>query len=230
MDFSIEQWMEIYLTELKKTFGERIWFVGLQGSYGRGEADENRDIDMVAILDRIGPEDLELYGKMLYKLPCSEKTCGFISGKAELFAWEKSDLFQFCFDTKPVIGSLNEIKEKITITDVLRAVRIGACNVYHGCSHNLVHEKSLDILKGLYKSAVFTLQAIVFLQNGEYKHKKEELIENLYGRDRNILENSLKLKREKELSLEEFKNISKELLLWASYWIYQSEERKYVEK
>ena len=42
-------WMNIFLERLSETFGERVWFVGLQGSYGCGEATEASDIDMVVI-------------------------------------------------------------------------------------------------------------------------------------------------------------------------------------
>ena len=34
----INIWMNRYMYTLSETFGERVWFVGLQGSYGRGEA------------------------------------------------------------------------------------------------------------------------------------------------------------------------------------------------
>ncbi len=53
-------------------------------------------------------------------------------------------------------------------TTVNRAIKIGACNIYHGCVHNMVHEKSEDILRGLYKSASFVVQAIAFKQTGKY--------------------------------------------------------------
>ena len=34
----IENWMETFIAKLNETFANRVWFVGLQGSYGRGEA------------------------------------------------------------------------------------------------------------------------------------------------------------------------------------------------
>ena len=34
----ITAWMEDFLQALNETFANRVWFVGLQGSYGRGEA------------------------------------------------------------------------------------------------------------------------------------------------------------------------------------------------
>ena len=47
----IKSWLDEFLKALSDTFAERICFVGLQGSYGRGEATENSDIDVVVILD-----------------------------------------------------------------------------------------------------------------------------------------------------------------------------------
>ena len=45
----ITAWMEDFLQALNETFATRVWFVGLQGSYGRGEATETSDIDGVTI-------------------------------------------------------------------------------------------------------------------------------------------------------------------------------------
>jgi len=83
--------MKGYLDELKALFGSSLLFVGLQGSYGRGEATEGSDIDAVVILDQVTPEDLKAYGAMLDMLPNREKVCGFISGRQELLNWERSD-------------------------------------------------------------------------------------------------------------------------------------------
>ena len=61
MSFSIESWMKHYQKQVGKEFGNRIWFIGLQGSYGRGEATEKSDIDVVFILDHMSIEDLQRY-------------------------------------------------------------------------------------------------------------------------------------------------------------------------
>ena len=42
----ISAWTKEFLQKATETFGDRIWFVGLQGSYGRGEATETSDIDI----------------------------------------------------------------------------------------------------------------------------------------------------------------------------------------
>ena len=47
----ITAWMSNFLKKLNTDFADRVWFVGLQGSYGRGEATAISDIDVVVILD-----------------------------------------------------------------------------------------------------------------------------------------------------------------------------------
>ena len=88
----INTFTNIYLKTINNTFSDRIWFVGLQGSYGKNEATESSDIDMVVILDELNSDDINTYNNMLDTLPHREKICGFISGKSELLKWESSDL------------------------------------------------------------------------------------------------------------------------------------------
>ena len=164
----IKTWIDLFLKALNQTFENRVWFVGLQGSYGRGEATETSDIDIVVIIDELSATDIRTYNKMLDTLPHRELICGFLSGKKEIMNWEPSDLFQFCHDTTPIKGSLDEVLAVVDASAVNRAIKIGACNIYHGCVHNMLHEKSEDILRGLYKSASFVVQAIAFKQTGNY--------------------------------------------------------------
>ena len=128
----ITVWMKKFLQSLNKTFPNRVWFVGLQGSYGRGEATNTSDIDVVVILDELSAVDIKTYNDMLNTLPHRDLICGFLSGKGEILNWEPSDLFQFYYDTTPIKGSLDELLAVIDKTAVNRAIKIGACNIYHG--------------------------------------------------------------------------------------------------
>ena len=110
----INNWITTFLDALTDTFGDRVWFVGLQGSYGRGEAAETSDIDIVVILNQLSASDIHVYNAMLDGLPHRELICGFLSGKDELLNWESSDLFQFYYDTTPIKGSLDEL---LTVID-----------------------------------------------------------------------------------------------------------------
>ena len=190
----ISSWVERFLQALDVAFGERVWFVGLQGSYGRGEATENSDIDMVVVLDELEPDDIQTYNAMLEQLPHRELICGFLSGRKELLCWEPSDLFQFYYDTKAIRGSLDALLPLLDDAAVQRAVKTAACNIYHGCVHNMLYEKSEDVLKGLYKSASFVMQAVAFTQTGTYISRQEELLPVLSLEEREIVETFLHLK------------------------------------
>ena len=73
-----------FLKALNETFEKRVWFVGLQGSYSRGEATKTSDIDVVVILDELSASDIQRYNATLDTLPHRELICGFLSGKEEL--------------------------------------------------------------------------------------------------------------------------------------------------
>lgn len=171
----IKNWIVEFVNKVEYTFDKRVWFIGLQGSYGRGEATDISDIDVVVILDEVCINDLKMYRDMLDILPYRELVCGFISGKNELLNWEPSDLFQFYYDTTPIKGTLDCLIDKIDRQAVKDAIHIGACNIYHTCVHNFIHEKSDDILRSLYKSTVFVLQALYFYEKGKYIKSIKEL-------------------------------------------------------
>ena len=215
---NITTWLDGFLKALHDTFETRVWVVGLQGSYGRGEATETSDIDVVVILDELSASDIGEYKAMLDTLPHRELICGFLSGKDELLGWEPSDLFQFYYDTTPIKGSLDELLAVIDGAAVDRAIKIGACNVYHGCVHNMLHEKSDDILHGLYKSASFVVQAIAFKQTGEYIKYQKDLLGVVSADERKIVETFLKLKNGDAV---EFDIMSEELFAWAKNQIVE---------
>ncbi len=212
----IATWMQNFLQTLNETFRDRVWFVGLQGSFGRGEATETSDIDVVVILNELSAMDIQTYNKMLDTLPHRELICGFLSGKDDIMNWEPSDLFQFCHDTTPIKGSLDEVMAVINEGAVNRAIKIGACNIYHGCVHNMLHEKSEDILRGLYKSASFVIQAIVFKQTGNYIKHQEELLQVVSSDERVIIETFLNLKKG---GMVDFIPMSETLFAWSKKWI-----------
>ena len=218
----ITVWMQDFLQTLNEAFADRVWFVGLQGSYGRGEATETSDIDVVVILDELYASDIQKYNTMLDALPHREMICGFLSGKDELLNWEPSDLFQFYNDTTPIQGSLDELLTVIDDAAVNRAIKIGACNIYHGCVHNMLHEKSEDILRGLYKSASFVVQAIVFKQTGKYIKTQKDLLGVVSDDERKIIEIFLRLKNGDTV---EFGIISEFLFAWAKKQITEGNQK-----
>ena len=158
---------------------------------------------------------------MLDTLPNRDLICGFISGKAELQNWEASDLFQFYYDTTPIKGTLDSLLDRVDKQAVKRAIRIGACNIYHACVHNFVHEKSDDILRSLYKSAVFVIQAVWFYETGKYIKSKAEL-QKAINPPSAVLTTAQELKNDAKVKLEEMSEL---LLNWAKTIIVGYKER-----
>ena len=212
----INAWLDEFLKKLNAVFGSRVWFVGLQGSYGRGEATETSDIDVVVILNEFTVADIQAYNQLLDTLPHRELICGFVSGKDEILNWEPADLFQFYHDTTPIKGSLDELLSKIDGVAIDRAIKIGACNIYHGCVHNMLHTKNEDILKGLYKAASFVVQAIVFKQTGNYIKHQNQLLQESLPEERIVLETYLRYKNGEAV---DFNSASEILFEWSKTWI-----------
>lgn len=212
----INAWLDEFVLKLNETFKSRVWFVGLQGSYGRGEATETSDIDVVVILNEFTVADIQAYNQLLDTLPHRELICGFVSGKDEILNWEPADLFQFYHDTTPIKGSLDELLPKIDSVAVDRAIKIGACNIYHGCVHNMLHTKNDDILKGLYKAASFVVQAIVFKQSGNYIKHQNQLLQAALLDEKIVIETFLKYKNGEAV---DFATASAVLFEWSKKWI-----------
>lgn len=210
----LSTWMPLYQSAVLRLFGDRVRFIGLQGSYARGEAREHSDIDTVLITDTLSPDDLVRYRDALDTLPHRELICGFVSDRRTLAGWSKAELFQFYHDTVPILGRLEDIIPVPNADDARLAVQNGACAIYHACCHNLLHARSSDVLQELYKSAVFTLQALHFCRTGHYLRTRAELQKVLSGDDARVLAAANDLRR--GVSADRLEPCSSLLLSWAA--------------
>ena len=214
--FDVDQWMEAFQRELSATFGDRLWFLGLQGSRARGEARQDSDIDVVVVLDELSPADVKVYRTMLDGLDRRELVCGFLSGKRELLGWDSADLFQFYHDTRAIVGSLDDLKPLITDEAVRRAIKVGACNIYHACVHNMVHERSEQLLAELCKAAAFVIRADFFLQTHRFVGPLDELSQCTLGPQKRIVETLVELRAGRA---QDFDAISALLMEWTAGWV-----------
>lgn len=218
MEFEIEKWLEILTQELFNTFNDRVKFIGLQGSYKRGEATASSDIDAIVILDKLSFEDLKDYKHIIENMPFSEKACGFVSGEKELQNWPKHDLFQLYNDTAPLYGDLANLIPEITQNDALETVRINASTLYHMVCHCYIFDnKDLEILRSSYKMTFFIQQAKYYVKNKYYPTTKAELEELLTGEDKEILVisknwNTLNIEDNVDFYFEKLMNWCSELL------------------
>ena len=75
------------------------------------------------------------------------------------------------------------------------------------------------ILRGLYKSASFVVQAIVFQQTGNYIKNQEELLQVASSDERAIVEIFMNLKNG---GMVDFSLMSKTLFEWSKKWISEN--------
>ena len=215
--FDINVWLDIIIKKLQNEFEQRLLFVGLQGSYNRGEATPNSDIDIVVILENLSFKDLKRYRSIIDSMPDKDKSCGFISGREELQNWSKSDLFQFFYDTKSLIGNLQDLIQPPTIEDATQAVKISSENLYHTSVHSFIHSNNrVEDLKNLYKGTFFILQAKYFNESGKYISTQKQLLEMLNGIDRDILNICINRNNINEKATIELENLYKMLIQWSS--------------
>lgn len=188
MEFSVDAWLDQLAQGLRDIFGERLRFLGLQGSYRRGEATDKSDIDVVAVLDVLEAADLEAYRRILKELPYGEKACGFVCGREELFHWPAYDRFQLLHDTRPLIGDLEKLMPLPDREDAALAAKIGAANLYHALCHGYLYgAPEREDWRWVYKSILYILQAAQFARCGSYPDTRRDLIEALAEPERTLL-------------------------------------------
>lgn len=187
MAFDAQQWMTTLTGKLKDTFGTRLLFVGLQGSYRRNEAKPTSDVDAVVILDELAIGDLKKYREIIAAMPDKEKACGFISGRREINNWPKPDIFQFANDTAPFFGSLDGLVPEVERKDIEAYVQTNCANLYHFVVHSYLYDKNTDNLKMLPKTLFFLFQAVNFLRTGKYVPSRKELCAQLTPEERDML-------------------------------------------
>ena len=61
-------WMDAFLPPLLEALPGRVAFVGIQGSFGRGEAGPESDVDLVVVLDALGAAELAACRGVLEKM------------------------------------------------------------------------------------------------------------------------------------------------------------------
>lgn len=194
--FRIDEYIADLTDTLKDVFGERLEYVGLQGSYLRNEETDNSDIDIMVVIDNISVEDLKNYQKALVSIGNYDKSCGFICGKTDLEHWNPLEIFHLLKTTKDYYRELKYLVPTYTVEDERNYVKLSLNNLYHEICHRYIHadrEYNISKLPITCKSVFFIMQHLHYLSTGNFIPTKRELIECLQGEDRTVLELSLSL-------------------------------------
>ena len=197
--------MEKLIVDLRARFGARLLYVGLQGSFLRGEANEQSDIDAMVVLDELSVQDLADYREALERLGDFERSCGFICGKSELAAWNALEICHLLHSTKDLYGKLAPLVPAYTRADVETYVKVSLNNLYHELCHRYIHAprgKAKKTLPFTYKGVFFILQNMHYLRTGDFVGAKRELLSALVGADKEVLEMSMALRNADEYDFE----------------------------
>lgn len=192
--YGIEEYIDILTDKLKCAFGERLLYIGLQGSYLRGEATENSDIDIMAVIDGLSVSDLRTYREALVSVGDFDKSCGFICGKTDLENWNPLEICHLLYTTKDYFGELKKLVPKYTAEDERNYVKLSLNNLYHEICHRYIHadrEHNISKLPTTVKQVFYILQHLHYLRSGDFVQTKHGLFERLSGDDRRVLKMSM---------------------------------------
>ncbi|MBE5782090.1 MAG: nucleotidyltransferase domain-containing protein [Clostridiales bacterium] len=181
---------------LQERFGSRLLYVGLQGSYLRGEATDTSDIDIMAVIDELSASDLAAYRAVIQSMEYFELSCGFICSKLDLACWNPLEICHVLHTTKDFYGTLKDLIPSYSRQDVQNFVKMSLNNLYHEICHRYIHagpERSREALPATYKGVFFILQNLYYLTNGQFIATKAELLECLEGKNRAVLKQALDL-------------------------------------
>lgn len=214
----IHKWMEQATEALRQAFGPQLLYVGLQGSYRRGEATDQSDIDILAVLEMLDIQDLRVYRQTLRALPHGDIACGFVCSRQQLACWPRYELFQLVQETDDYYGRLAEWAPPWQRADIVQSVHIGAANLYHATAHSYVSGDEGTWAPGLvslYKGAFFVLQVAQYLRGGKYMRTKAELLVKLRGEEAEILRLSMDKKRLAVRMQEDCAEMYQQMLAWS---------------
>ncbi len=192
----IDEYVDELITFLKDAFGERLMYIGLQGSYLRNEETENSDIDIMAVIDDLSIEDLKTYQKALVSVGNFDKSCGFICGKADLEHWNPLEICHLLNTTKDYYGELKNLVPAYTVEDERNYVKLCLNNLYHEICHRYIHaDREYNVIKLpiTCKSVFFIMQHLYYLSSGNFIPTKRELLECVQDEDKLVLKLSISL-------------------------------------
>ncbi|MDD3243393.1 MAG: nucleotidyltransferase domain-containing protein [Eubacteriales bacterium] len=199
-------YMEKMVRCLGQAFGGRLRYVGLQGSYARGEADKNSDLDVMTVLDALTVQDLDAYRAVLAQMGDEPRPCGFLCGEAELRGWNRAELCQLSHETRDVYGRLADFLPAWSAEDVRAYLRTGVGDLYHALCHCYIYsgpQAAREGVPGAYKRVFYLLQNWHYLRTGQWVGSKAALRACLEMEDLRVLETALALRRGEPVDLEE---------------------------
>ncbi len=185
---TVDEWLDGFLARLKNTFGDRLVFVGLHGSWARGEGKAESDIDITTVLDHVGPKDLRAFRNIVVSMPNAKNLgSGGLYSIVEIQTGPRFEGAHLFYEYKVLHGTLEDIIKKPTPIDLLEDVRFKASSNLFVARNYLIYphdpSKVVRRLHYPFKCCFFGLQSWILLCEGRFIALKDDLIDALTDAD-----------------------------------------------
>ena len=190
---AVDRWLEDFVQALRAQFDERLVYVNHHGSWARGEGTPKSDIDTIVVLDQVEPEDLSRYREIVEQMPGRLGSGGLLSVAEAQQAGPPGEWLQLFYGGRALHGSLDGIRKPPSNGEIIDDIRIKASSNLHVARHYLLYphdpKEVVHRLAMPFKCCFFALQAWMFVQEGEFIGRKEDLLKALSDPlDREVVE------------------------------------------
>jgi hypothetical protein len=184
----VDQWLAEFVERLRDAFGERLMFVGHHGSWARGEAAPDSDVDVMVVVDRIDARDLAAFRDAVAAMPDGGRLAsGVYNSVAELRARAPSELTQYFYGCQVLHGNIEGVVTRPSAEDLLADVRFKALTNLMHARHYLLYPHDLTLkvhsLRYPFKECFYALQEWVLAREGTWYDRKDDLLAVLTDED-----------------------------------------------
>jgi hypothetical protein len=178
----VDGWLDEFVRRMQENFGERLVFVGHHGSWARGEARPDSDIDTMVVLEEVGTEESQAYRDIIRDMTRGgEAVSGLLLSAGEMGAWPGAMRLQFFYGCQVLHGGLEGIAQPPSRRELLdQARRCAAYNLFNA-RHYLLYPHDLGAKVGktvcMFKECLFALQGFLLAETGTFYGRKEDLLE-----------------------------------------------------
>jgi uncharacterized protein len=177
----VDKWLTDFLGGLKKHFGGRLVFAANIGSWARGEARPDSDIDCTVVLDMVSEDDLTAFRNIMNSMPDANALgSGLFLSVEELKQTPRCNIIQFFYGRDVLYGSLDGIIEPPGKDDLLLDVSFKANENLHHARHYLLfpHDLPRVVHRLMYpfKNCFYALQSWFLLTTGNFILRKDDML------------------------------------------------------
>jgi predicted nucleotidyltransferase len=180
----VDKWLTEFVAKLRQAFGERLVWVGHHGSWARGEARSESDIDMMVILDKVEANDLVTFREIVSSMPDARSLAsGLLLSISELKRTPRFYTVEYFHGRKELYGSIDGIIEHPRAEDLVSDIELKVSDNLLAARHYFLfpHDLTKVVLKLKYpfKNCFYALESWVMLTQDKFISTKNDILELL---------------------------------------------------